>query len=135
MPFSISWPNMVHGFAHAKSASEYQKPIRVAAGGQQRKIRVDMHDDKDGKVAHELITEFGGTDNVGRLRSAIATALAAARREGAEGERERCAAIPDEWAFSRYCSGHNDNPCCHVRTAATIAERIRALETAAKEKE
>lgn len=48
-----------------------------------------MNDDKDNKVAHELIAEFGGTDNVGRLRSAIATALAAARVAGAKDERRR----------------------------------------------
>lgn len=41
-------------------------------------------------------------------------------------EREACAKVADEWAQSKSCSHHDDNPCCHVRLGATIRDRIRA---------
>lgn len=43
-------------------------------------------------------------------------------------ERERCAKVPDLWANSKSCSSHYDNPCCHVRTGAEIAAKIRSGE-------
>jgi hypothetical protein len=44
--------------------------------------------------------------------------------------RERCAQIADLWAKSKSCDKHDDDPCCHVRTGAGIAERIRGKESA-----
>jgi hypothetical protein len=38
---------------------------------------------------------------------------------------EECAKIADRWAVSFVCTGHEDNPCCHVRTGAAIAAAIR----------
>jgi len=38
---------------------------------------------------------------------------------------ERCAKIADGWASSKSCMYHDDNPCCHVRTGAGIAEAAR----------
>ena len=55
-----------------------------------------------------------------RLRP-IRDTLATVRQD----ERERCAKIADTWTNSHSCDVHDDNPCCHVRTGAAIAELIR----------
>lgn len=40
-------------------------------------------------------------------------------------ERRRCAEIAELWANSKSCTdGHDDNPCCHVRTGRSIADKI-----------
>lgn len=39
---------------------------------------------------------------------------------------ENAANIADLWATSQSCAEHSENPCCHVRTGAGIAEKIRA---------
>lgn len=48
------------------------------------------------------------------------------REQAIAAEREACAKVADEWAQSKSCSHHDDNPCCHVRLGATIRDRIRA---------
>lgn len=45
-----------------------------------------------------------------------------ARLEG----METSARIADQWALSHTCNQHDYNPCCHVRTGAGIAGKIRA---------
>jgi hypothetical protein len=38
---------------------------------------------------------------------------------------EDAAQIADEWVKYTNCPGHDNDPCCHVRTAAAIAAKIR----------
>lgn len=38
---------------------------------------------------------------------------------------EDAAQIADEWVKYTTCPDHDDTPCCHVRTAASIAVKIR----------
>lgn len=61
----------------------------------------------------------------------ITDALLAFAKAHEERERlrgmERAAAVADEWAKSRSCNWHDDDPCCHVRTGAGIAEKIRKI--------
>ena len=38
---------------------------------------------------------------------------------------EAAAQIADRWANSVSCHYHDDNPCCHVRMGAAIAEKLR----------
>lgn len=40
-------------------------------------------------------------------------------------QREIDAKISDKWATSTSCAHHDENPCCHVRTGASIATAIR----------
>lgn len=40
-------------------------------------------------------------------------------------EREAITAFIREWNGTK-CTGHEDNPCCHVRTAQAIADWITA---------
>jgi hypothetical protein len=40
---------------------------------------------------------------------------------------EEAAKVADRWANSGSCRQHDDNPCCHVRTGAAIAEAIRDM--------
>jgi hypothetical protein len=47
---------------------------------------------------------------------------ASARREQAEWDAEIC----DKWVHSPSCHHHDDNPCCHIRMAKTLAAAIRA---------
>lgn len=43
---------------------------------------------------------------------------------------EEAAGISDGWAKGATCfDQHEDNPCCHVRLAITISEKIRALRS------
>lgn len=51
--------------------------------------------------------------------------LAFAQRERLRG-MEDAAKIADLWATSTTCTIHDENPCCHVRTGAGIADAIRA---------
>lgn len=46
---------------------------------------------------------------------------------GWEAGREAAAIIAYKWAASESCDNHSDDPCCHVRTGATISQEIRAL--------
>lgn len=55
------------------------------------------------------------------LSAAVAKLVEAAKAE----EREKCARVADQWAESKSCSSHDENPCCHVRTGAGIAGAIR----------
>src|ERR1035438_4576767 len=50
-------------------------------------------------------------------------AYAAGRAEGIE----EAAQQSDRWTVSETCTGHEDNPCCHIRTGSAIGEAIRAL--------
>lgn len=47
--------------------------------------------------------------------------------EFARAELLRAAGIADEWGDSESCDSHDDDPCCHVRTGAAIAVKIRTL--------
>lgn len=67
------------------------------------------------KVNRGLLTG----DHLYPLLEAVAAAV---RQEQAE----RDAQIADQWANSQSCGHHTDNPCCHVRTGASIAEAIRS---------
>ena len=58
---------------------------------------------------------------VARIQQAIAAYGATVERE----TLERAAEIADEWANSESCRQHEDNPCCHVRTGAAIAAKLR----------
>lgn len=44
-------------------------------------------------------------------------------REGVEA----ASAVARQWADSHSCDAHDDNPCCHVRTGAAIAEAISTI--------
>lgn len=50
---------------------------------------------------------------------------------------ERCAVedIANAWESSSACNGHTDDPCCHVRMAKAIADRIAALPAASSPSE
>lgn len=50
--------------------------------------------------------------------------MAAAREQAQGEERERCIAIARQWADSKSCTQHDDNPCCHVRTGEGIASAL-----------
>lgn len=47
---------------------------------------------------------------------------------GFEDGLRAAAEVADQWASSHSCDYHDDNPCCHVRTGAAIAEEIRNLK-------
>lgn len=71
--------------------------------------------EEDNRKAHELIAEYANFDDMGRLRSAIASALAA--------EREKAAKIAD-----RFQRPNETMPTLRAQhfTAIGIAEAIRA---------
>ena len=43
---------------------------------------------------------------------------------------ELAAKVADQWANSASCDQHDSDPCCHVRTGAGIAAKIRTLARA-----
>lgn len=58
-----------------------------------------------------------------RKRLTTAAAHAAGVREGLE----KAAEVPRQWANSKSCDHHENNPCCHVRMAKELLERIERL--------
>ena len=58
----------------------------------------------------------------------IAKALADKGAEVRAQERWACAEVADGWTKSKSCQSHEENPCCHVRTGAGIAQAIRDRE-------
>lgn len=45
---------------------------------------------------------------------------------------EAVCALTDSYKRDFHCTGHTDDPCCHVRTALSIGEKGRALKKAAR---
>lgn len=60
---------------------------------------------------------------------ALARALAAARAQGEATERERILLRIKAWTV-KSCRHHDDDPCCHVRTAQGIIAALRATPEA-----
>jgi hypothetical protein len=63
------------------------------------------------------------------LERMVLAALRTVQQETARETWERAARVADQWAHSHSCSAHEDNPCCHVRTGAGIADAIRQAAT------
>ena len=54
-------------------------------------------------------------------------ALELERKKAWEAGRDAAALESDKFADSESCKSHDNDPCCHVRTGATISCRIREL--------
>ena len=61
-----------------------------------------------------------GSREIDQLRAELATA-----RADAIGE---CVAKANEWSHSTSCKKHDENPCCHIRTAKAIAAALDQLK-------
>lgn len=53
------------------------------------------------------------------------TSIVGAIDKALQARDERAAKIADLWADAKSCTIHEADPCCHVRTGAAIAKRIR----------
>lgn len=76
-------------------------------------------------VAHELASKLSHSCMQRNHYEKIAKALLSQRNQGIREGLEMGAKIAELWNGTS-CAGHDDNPCCHTRTANAIGERIRA---------
>lgn len=79
------------------------------------------------EIANSAIELYTHTE-IKELAARITSFAEAEYRRGVED----AAKVTDRWAGSASCTTHDNDPCCHVRTGAGIANHVRALLEADK---
>lgn len=81
------------------------------------------------RIAIEAVTRYlpDESPDVGRGRRCLEF-LESQIEAALDARDERAVKIADQWANSHSCDAHDDNPCCHVRTGATIRDLILGVK-------
>lgn len=114
-------------FSSEESARNYPGPrmLECAPRSVVEYVRAQPPTADAEQLAYELISEYFDRDDMGRLRTAIATALSAARQQGRDEQRERVRNM--ETVHADACDGPLDCSCGAENTRQQIYFALESL--------